>query len=211
MPATAFDDGGKLVFHPNGERRKGIPSEGAGAKGHPGRGPGPGCRLQGSLSAWPGAVEGAHFHLRSAVRASGGLNRVREGCGAGAGAAAKLDRRPMNGGPEQGQWWGRDVAPTLLRRLDFLGKQKSESGQNVHLRTGALGPSEVTADSREGEEGFCCTASNGSLSPCQSGQEHPPGWPLRGQCSSEAGGLDPPASPSGRSLLGTNWLYWFSF
>lgn len=53
------------------------------------------------------------------------------------GVAAKLDWPPMNGVPEQGQWWGRDVAPTLLGRLDFLGNQKSEGGQNVHLLTDA--------------------------------------------------------------------------
>lgn len=43
----------------------------------------------------------------------------------------------MNAGPEQGQWWGRDVAPTRLGRLDFLGNQKSEGGQKVHLLTDA--------------------------------------------------------------------------
>lgn len=60
-----------------------------------------------------------------------GLPEAWAGCRDG--AAAKLDRCPMNGSPEQGQWWGRDVAPTLLGRLDFLGKQKSEGGWNVHL------------------------------------------------------------------------------
>lgn len=63
-------------------------------------------------------------------------------------ALAKLDGRPMNGGPELGQWWGRDVAPTLLGAggggLGFLGKQKSEGRKNVHLLTGTLGPSEST-------------------------------------------------------------------
>ena len=53
------------------------------------------------------------------------------------GVAAKLDWLPMNGGPEQGQWWGRDTAPTLLERLGFLGNRKLEGGQNAHLLTDA--------------------------------------------------------------------------
>lgn len=65
---------------------------------------------------------------------------MREGCRNRDAAAAKLGRLPMNGGPEQGQWWGSDAAPTLLERLDFLGNQKSEGGRNVHLLTDALGP-----------------------------------------------------------------------
>lgn len=93
-------------------------------------------------------LEGVYFHLTSAVRASGGLGRVREGQRVEDAALAKLDRHPMNGSPELGQWWGRDVAPTLLRAggaaLGFLGKQQSEGRKNVHLLTGTLGPSEIT-------------------------------------------------------------------
>lgn len=54
----------------------------------------------------PGQVrlEGLHFHFRSAVWASGGLGRVREGRRNTDGAGAKLDRLPMDGSQEQGQW-----------------------------------------------------------------------------------------------------------
>lgn len=72
---------------------------------------------------------------------------MREGQRVEDAALAKLDGRPMNGGPELGQWWGRDVAPTLLgaggwgeAALGFLGKQQSEGRKNVHLLTGTLGP-----------------------------------------------------------------------
>lgn len=106
--------------------------EGAGAKGCPGRAWCGGVCCQGSLSARPGAAGRPHFHLRSALSASGGLGRVWEGHRNRDGAAAKLDWLLMNGGLEQGQWWGRDAAPTLLGRLGFLGNQKSEGGQNVH-------------------------------------------------------------------------------
>lgn len=78
-------------------------------------------------------------------------------------ALAKLDGRPMNGGPELGQWWGRDVAPTLLGAggQGFLGEQKSEGGENVHLLTGTLGPSESTG----GWEGWAPLCSLKGLTP----------------------------------------------
>lgn len=113
-------------FHPSGEVRK----------------RGRGCWRQGL--AWEGLLRGAccqapfqpgQVQLRSAVWASGGLGRVREGHRNRDGAAAKPDWLLLNGGLEQGQWWGRDTVPTLLGRLGFLGNQKSEGGQNASLLT----------------------------------------------------------------------------
>ena len=79
-------------------------------------------------------LEGAYFHLTSAVQASGGLGRVREGQRVEDVALAKLDGSPMNGGPELGQWWGRDVAPTLLG----AGGQPWVSWENSSQRAGRM-------------------------------------------------------------------------
>lgn len=109
IAAAAFDGGrGRLAFSTHlvrpGSRRGEITQEGAGAKGCPEK-------------AWHGVhaaralfqsgqvrLQGLHFHFRSAVWASGGLGRVREGHMSQDGAAAKLDWLPMNGSQEQGQW-----------------------------------------------------------------------------------------------------------
>ena len=109
------------TFHPSGKARQ--QQEGNREKVQaPRAGPGgfgvgvPAARAPPPPAAQPGAARRPHFHLRSAVWASGGLSRVQKAHRNRNGVAAKLDWLPMNGGPEQGQWWGRDTAPTLRSR-----------------------------------------------------------------------------------------------
>lgn len=93
---------------------------------------------------------------------------MREGHRNRDGAAAKPDWLLLNGGLEQGQWWGKDTAPTPLGRLGVLGNQKSEGRQNASLLTD-------TDCGREVGCGPWSTAQPHTVlpSPSQGGRPHP--------------------------------------